>query len=477
MAQLIVGKIWAWVVASATYQPDPGNRLEGSAFADEMISNFNNIGRYRIYSQKKTPRSGVAIKKNSLVYSLLQHCLKLKRKFLKFIQGRGDSMSNQAVTEYLMAVLSKYQNATKQEKSSLLDHAQDVTGLERKHLIKRLHGSLEDMVRQKGSGRPHTYSEAELLPHIRYVWEQMERISAPRMREAMADWLPRYRDCPAHLRLQLMRMSASTLGRYLSKVRTSLEATKGLSTTSPARYMRNKVPINTLDSKVTEPGHTQTDTVAHCGTSALGPFISSLTVTDILTTWTENRAMFTKQGTVVKQNFKDIERSLPFAFKSINADSGSEFLNKQMLQFTGHGRRISFTRSRPYKKNDNCYVEQKNFTHVRELFGYERFEDEILVELMNEIYTKYWNPLQNYFLPTFKLKEKIRIGARIQKKYDKPKTPYQRLIESNCLTEQEKEALMLKKAQLDPFELKRNLEIKLKEFFEVVRKQNIRKAA
>ena len=174
MAQLIVGKIWAWVVASATYQPDPGNRLEGSAFADEMISNFNNIGRYRIYSQKKTPRSGVAIKKNSLVYSLLQHCLKLKRKFLKFIQGRGDSMSNQAVTEYLMAVLSKYQNATKQEKSSLLDHAQDVTGLERKHLIKRLHGSLEDMVRQKGSGRPHTYSEAELLPHIRYVWEQME---------------------------------------------------------------------------------------------------------------------------------------------------------------------------------------------------------------------------------------------------------------------------------------------------------------
>ncbi|MCB0362534.1 MAG: hypothetical protein KDD35_07425, partial [Bdellovibrionales bacterium] len=284
-------------------------------------------------------------------------------------------------------------------------------------------------------------------------------------------------ECPAHLRLQLTKMSASTLGRYLSEVKISIKATKGLSTTSPARYMKNKVPINTLDSKIIEPGHTQTDTVAHCGTSALGPFISSLTVTDIFTAWTENRAMFTKQGKVVKENFKNIERSLPFALKSINTDSGSEFLNKQMLQFTGYGQRIEYTRSRPYKKNDNCYVEQKNFTHVRELFGYERFEDKVLIELMNEIYTQYWNPLQNFFLPTFKLKEKVRVGSRIKKKYDKPKTPYQRLLESNHLSSKQKENLIARKSQLDPFQLKKKLEEKLQDFFDVVRQKNIRKAA
>jgi len=241
--------------------------------------------------------------------------------------------------------------------------------------------------------------------------------------------------------------------------------------------MKNKIPISSLDARIRKPGFTQTDTVAHCGDSAAGPFISSLTVTDIFTTWTENRAMFTKKGLEVRRQFKNIEKALPFPLLAINSDSGSEFLNKDMLEFTKHGTRVMFTRSRPYKKNDNCFVEQKNFTHVRELFGYERFEEEILVDLMNDIYSNYWNPLQNFFLPTFKLKEKIRIGSKIKKIYDQPKTPFQRVIESGVLSKYDENMLKKQKAELDPFELKINLEIKLKEFFEMVRKKNIRKAA
>jgi len=187
--------------------------------------------------------------------------------------------------------------------------------------------------------------------------------------------------------------------------------------------------------------------------------------------------MFTKRGIEVKKYFKQIEDNLPFTLLAINSDSGSEFLNRKMLEFTKHGTRVKFTRSRPYKKNDNCWVEQKNFTHVRELFGYERFDEEVLVNLMNEIYTKYWNPLQNYFLPTFKLKEKIRIGAKIRKRYDKPKTPYDRLLESECLNKEQKECLIERKSKLNPFELKSNLEKKLKEFFNMVRQKNIRKVA
>jgi hypothetical protein len=219
-------------------------------------------------------------------------------------------------------------------------------------------------------------------------------------------------------------MSPTTLGRYIGEIRSTLECTKGISATAPARFMKNKVPINTLDSKITKPGYTQTDTVAHCGDVILGAYAHSLTVTDIFSAWTVNRALFTK-----------------------------------------HGTRVAFTRSRPYKKNDNCFVEQKNFTHVRELFGYERFEDPKLVELMNDIYINHWNPLQNFFIPNYKLKEKIRVGSKVTKKYDVPQTPYSRLLNFGNLTAREVEDLREQKAKLNPFTLKRGLEEKLKEFF------------
>ena len=390
-------------------------------------------------------------------------------------------MKRKETDRYLQAILSTYHASSKTKKGELLTYSEFITKRPRKSLIRRLRELSAPPpngdVGIKRVGRPASYSKSELMPHIGYLWNQMERLSAKRMKAALPDWLPRYKACPAHLRTQIEKMSASTLDRYLRELRASLVTSKGLSTTNPAEFMKNKVPINTLDSKITKPGYTQADTVSHCGSNASGPFISSLTVTDIFTTWTENRAMFTKKGKGVKRYFKEIEKGLPFKLRSINSDSGSEFLNKNMLEFTGYGRRVAFTRSRPYKKNDNCYVEQKNFTHVRELFGYERFDEELLVGLMNEIYTEYWNPLQNFFLPTFKLKEKLRIGSRIKKTYDKPKTPYQRVMESEAVNKGEKETLRQRKTQLDPFELKAGLEDKLKEFFEIVRQVKIREAA
>ncbi len=133
------------------------------------------------------------------------------------------------------------------------------------------------------------------------------------------------------------------------------------------------------------------------------------------------------------------------------------------------------TRSRPYKKNDNCYVEQKNYTHIRELFGYERIGNESLIELMNDLYKNYWNPLQNFFLPTFKLKEKYRIGARIVKKYDEPKMPYRRLMESPHLTEEQKERLKQTKEKLNPFTLQEGLEVKLFQFFKLLKQSKTKK--
>lgn len=269
-------------------------------------------------------------------------------------------------------------------------------------------------------------------------------------------------------------MSASTLGRFLREIQNSLEVRHGISTTCPARFMKNKVPlfVDTLDKKIDRPGFTQSDTVAHCGDSGTGVFASSLTLTDIFSTWTENRASLTKKTHHIRGLFVDIDKNLAFDLLAVNVDSGSEFINAEMINFTRE-KKIAFTRSRPYKKNDNCWVEQKNYTHVRELFGYERIAEEHLVQLMNGIYKNYWNPLQNFFMPTFKLKEKIRIGSRIQKKYERPQTPYQRLIESSHVTEDQKVRLRERKKGLDPFKLERDLESNLKTFFTLLKQSKI----
>ena len=280
----------------------------------------------------------------------------------------------------------------------------------------------------------------------------------------------------------LDRMSAATLERFLRKLRCEIRANKGLVTTkSPSRFMKNKVPLATLDKKVDRPGYFQGDTVGHCGTSTEGAYANSLTLTDIDSTWTENRATFTKKGREIRTQLADIQKSLPFKMISLNVDNGSEFLNGPVLELvsvTENGEpAMDYTRSRPYKKNDNCYVEQKNFTHVRELFGYERFESPELVVLMNEIYKDYWNPMLNFFIPSFKIKEKYRVGSKIKKKYDKPKTPYQRLLESEHISQEKKQELREAKRKLNPFTLSATLEKKLGIFFEELRKYKTGKAS
>lgn len=262
-------------------------------------------------------------------------------------------------------------------------------------------------------------------------------------------------------------MSVSTLDRLITKLRVELTASNGLSGTRPAgKYFQNIIPLRTLDELIDRPGHVQADTVLHCSTNLSGQFAHTLCMTDIDSTWTEARAMELKSAKVVVQTIKDIEENLPFPILSMNTDCGNEFLNHHVHKFCANykGRSIKFTRSRPYKKNDNCYIEQKNFTHVREVFGYERIEGAVLVALMNEIYVDYWLPLQNFFIPNFKMEEKIRIGARIKKRYGEPKTAYERLMSSKHLSDYRKQKLEERYKQLDPFVLASGLKTKLGQF-------------
>ena len=392
-------------------------------------------------------------------------------------------MGYQATKEYLTRLHDRYRESTKKEKSRLLADAQFFTKKTRKHLIRVLSGPKALLEMKKASGRPPVYPEELLLPHIRKLWYAMERISGDRMKAALPDWLKHYEDpgFDKKVRFYLEKISASTIERFLRKLRGEVKANKGLSGTKSAnRFMKNRVPLSTLDRKIDRPGYFQADTVAHCGTALIGTFANSLTMTDIFSAWTENRAMLTKKAREVRGQFVDIQRLLPFEIFSVNVDNGTEFINTPIIEYmkVSHGgTKINFTRSRAYKKNDNCYVEQKNFTHVRELFGYDRIDTPELVVLMNDIYKTCWNPLHNFFIPSFKLKEKIRVGARIVKKYDLPKTPYQRLLDSEHISAEEKEKLREQKQQLNPFTLSQDLEKKLAIYFQSLRKSKLGKAS
>jgi len=210
----------------------------------------------------------------------------------------------------------------------------------------------------------------------------------------------------------------------------------------------------------------EADTVAHCGESMAGDFIWSVTFTDILTGWTENRAIWNKGALGVISQVRDIEEKLPFELLGFDCDNGSEFLNHHLWSyFADRKKPVQFTRSRAYKKNDNAHVEQKNWTHVRQLLGYDRFEQRQVVDLLNDLYTNEYSDYQNFFCPSVKLVEKKRMGSKYKKRYDAPQTPYQRLLTTKTLSEQKTLKLAQAFASLNPFELKKTIERKLKVIF------------
>ena len=268
---------------------------------------------------------------------------------------------------------------------------------------------------------------------------------------------------------KLSSISAATIDRVLKTVRVA-HGRKGLSGTKPGSLLKNQIPIRTHFWDVSQPGFMEADTVAHCGNSLAGDFVWSLTMTDILTTWTENRATWNKGAHGVLVQIQDIELRLPFALQGFDCDNGSEFLNYHLVRyFTDHPSVTSFTRSRPYRKNDNAHVEQKNWSHVRQLFGYDRFEDPNLVDLMNDLYVNEWSLYQNHFCPSMKLQEKKRINSKYYKKYDPPRTPYDRVLVSNHITDAAKKRLKTVHKSLNPFILKRKIEKKLRVIFQYVK--------
>ena len=251
-----------------------------------------------------------------------------------------------------------------------------------------------------------------------------------------------------------MVISAATIDRVLEPYRS--QRRKGKSLTKPGSIKRNQIPISTEVWDTNVPGFVEADTVSHCGESSKGPFVSTLTMTDIATHWTENRAVWTKLAENVVAGIKDIQNSLPFEIHGFDCDNGSEFLNDHLIRYL-QGQKISLTRSRPYKKNDNAHVEQKNWTHARQLLGYARLDNPELVPLINNLYANEWSQWKNFIVPSRKLKEKIRIGSKIVRKMHPPATAYDRIMASDLISDKKKQELKLINDSLDVYELRERI--------------------
>lgn len=364
--------------------------------------------------------------------------------------------------EQLERLRERYARRNKQGRTRMLDELCEQYGYERKHAIKLLGNSLPAL---KGTAPPGPQPRYDAIREVvSTIWEHAEQLCGKRLAPALALWLPHYGKhfnplLPTQKKL-LREISPATLDRMLACEKA---APHGLCGTRPGTLLRQQIPIAGEVWDQRRPGFLEIDSVAHCGSSLAGNFVWSLTYTCLGTTWTEGRAVWNKGATGILAQTQDVEAHLPFAVRGADFDNGSEWLNWTLIRhWQERPQPVSLTRSRPYHSDDNAHVEQKNWMWPRQLLGYQRLEAEEHVPLINALYTKVWGPLHNFFLPSTKLIEKVRDGARILRKHDEPQTAYQRLLRSGEFKSAARKKLREEYEGLDPFALAKELNPRLK---------------
>lgn len=373
----------------------------------------------------------------------------------------------------------RYRRARKHEKGEILDTVCEVTGYSRDHAARLLRAGPRPKEHAKRKrNRPRTY-DAEFLFALRKVWATLDGICGKRLAAAMPHIVPvmeRHGELmvSAAVRTKLLAVSAATIDRLLAPDRARLSL-KGRPGTKPGSLLKHQIPIRTFaDWDDAAPGFVEIDLVQHDGGVPSGEFCCTLDVTDVSSGWTELAAVRNKAQVHVFAALEAIARHLPFSLAGIDSDNGSEFINKHLVRFCER-KRITFTRSRAYKKNDSCYVEQKNWTVVRRNVGYARFDAPGELAVLNELYAALGD-YTNFFVPSAKLISKIRTGAKVSKRYDTPATPFARLLASNDITDAAKRKLSARYEKLNPVALKRRIAELQKQLYELVAlKESIRR--
>ena len=385
-------------------------------------------------------------------------------------------MSLSAKREALARIHGRYQRAGRLHKIRILDEFCATCGYHRKAAL-RLLNRRSPSVAPKRSGPKVIYEPAEVLPLLKAIWLGSDQLCSKLLKAALPEWIKSYErrtaPLPEAFKEKLLQISPAQMDRLLRPSRVQ-HPKKGLSATRPGTMLRQAVPTRSGPPDTSRPGSVEADTVAHCDDSTEGDYVNSLTFTELFSGWTENRAVWNKSADAVLIQLRELEQVVPYEMKDFHTDNGGEFLNWALHRhLTGRPMKMPWTRSRAYRKNDNAHCEQKNWTHVRQLFGHDRFEHPELVPLMNDLYGLEWSQYTNHFKPTFKLLVRQKKDGQSKRIYEEqPQTPYQRLLTSPDIPEETKSRLQAEHARLDPFALKKSIEAKLKKFFTLLSNLN-----
>jgi len=381
------------------------------------------------------------------------------------VAGMDKTMSQETREQVMTKLRRRYASAGLEHKKKLLNQAQELMGYHRKSAIRALRAEPVERGPLIITGRPVSYEPGALLPFLRPIWQATEYACGRRLVAMLPEWLPAYeaheRKVPGEVREKLLAASGRTLDRLLAPMRLH---GGGRCLTRPGTLLRQQIPIRGSVWEENRAGWLEVDTVALCGGSVAGEFVWMVNGVDQALTWVETRAMWGRgqAGTLVA--LEDMEASLPFDLVGLDSDNGGEFINYHVLSWLQKRERPVFmTRSRPYKKDDNAHVEQKNWTHVRQTFGYERHDNPAVVAVINQLAKGPYGQLRNYFHASLKLEDKEREDGRIQRIYGAAQTPLARVLASAEVTVETKQRLRREKAALNPFALKLVVERSLKE--------------
>jgi hypothetical protein len=384
----------------------------------------------------------------------------------------------------LGAVISKrYQGASRKEKKQMLDEFCETTGYNRCYarLVLRCQGQrvriddrrvLEGDVRQSPARHKPKVYDAKVAKALVKIWVLLDYLCGKRLVAILPEVVERLEQfnelrVEPETKAMLLQMSAATADRILKPERSKYEL-RGRSRTRPGTLLKHQIPIRTFcEWNEQRPGFVELDLVAHDGGLALGDYMQTLDMTDVCTGWTETIAVPNKAQIWVFGAISQARERLPFPLLGIDCDNGSEFINHELLRYCA-AQHITFTRARPYRKNDNCYVEQKNYSIVRRTVGYLRFDTGQELLVLNQLYASL-RLYTNFFLPTMKLKRKERYGSRIKKSYELPLTPYRRVLDSEHVGPDHKEILRQSYSLLNPAALKRAIDELQKQLFRLAR--------
>lgn len=358
--------------------------------------------------------------------NMLRH-KKSYRKVLKDGNTGGSEMAGKRVDFALSEYRKMYRNSSKLERGRILDDFCKLTKYHRKYAITLL--NKDDVVLKVMKNRVPFYSE-ESLQVIERIWEVSDYPCSERLVAVLPLWLPwakkHMKWITPEMEKEVLSISARQIDRRLQGKKKSLKR-KMYGRTKPGSLLKHHIPVKTDNWDVEEPGFTEIDLVSHSGSNASGTFIYSLNLTDIHTGWVETIPIMGKTEIATTDGLKEIRKALPFPLKGIDSDNGSEFINEHLFDYC-NDHDIQFTRGRAYKKNDNAHIEQKNWTHVRKIIGYERYDTEEHLAAMYKLYRKKLRLMMNLFQPCVKLKKKERVGSKIKRSYEPATTPLNRLI-------------------------------------------------